>query len=166
MFRVILVRIFRHTYCIRRDTNYLFVFSPSAGNMDQNNSDPDTFYTVVSAKILKCVIQMLMSVYKYYIHDKISIKFSLLQILVSYRISWRRTAHNVCNSKKDIENKRLANGEGHLRIRSSTGSYHNVIPAKYVCTDFSIAEDWATGELSEFKMNYTDFVSSPSFYLG
>lgn len=74
--------------------------------------------------------------------------------------------HNFCSSKGDIENKTLESGEGHLRIRTPTGRSHNVIPAKFVCTDFSIAEDWVTGELSEFKMNYTDFVSSSYFYLG
>ena len=74
--------------------------------------------------------------------------------------------HNFCNSKEDIENKRLADGEGHLIIRSSSVGFLNVIRAKFVCTDFSIAEDWATGELSEFKLNYTNFISSASFYLG
>ena len=93
--------------------------------------------------------------------------YSLLQILVTYRISWRRTAHDFCNSKKDIENKKLASGEGYLMVRSApSASSHNVIQAKFVCTDISIVEDWARGELSEFKMNYTDFVSSPYFYLG
>ena len=92
---------------------------------------------------------------------------SLLQISVTYRISWRRSRHNFCNSKEDIENKKLVSGEGHLRIRvaPSTGS-SNVIPARFVCTDFSIAEDWATGEFTDFKMNYTDFTSSSDFHLG
>ena len=74
--------------------------------------------------------------------------------------------HYFCNSKEDIDNKKLASGEGHLRIRTPSVSSRNVIPARFVCTDFSIAEDWATRELSEFKFNYTDYVSSPYFYLG
>ena len=54
-----------------------------------------------------------------------------------------------------------------MKIRApSMTAPRDVIPAKFVCTDFSIAEDWATGELSEFKMNYTGFVSSPFFTLG
>lgn len=93
--------------------------------------------------------------------------YSLLQILVTYRISWRRTAHDFCNSKEDIENKKLASGEGDLLIRSAPSAFSlKVIQARFVCTDISIVEDWATGELSEFKMNYTEFVSSSYFYLG
>ena len=58
-------------------------------------------------------------------------------------------------------------GEGHLRIKAapSVGA-SNVIPARFVCTDFSIAEDWATGEFTDFKMNHTNFDTSSSFYLG
>ena len=58
-------------------------------------------------------------------------------------------------------------GEGYLRIKAapSAGS-RNVIPARFVCTDFSIEEDWATGEFTDFKMNHTDFDTSSSFYLG
>ena len=74
---------------------------------------------------------------------------------------------NFCNSTEDIENKKLKSGEGHLKVRAPSMSRpQDVIPAKFVCTDFSITEDWETGELSEFKMNYTGFVSSPFFYLG
>ena len=96
----------------------------------------------------------------------ISKSFSLFQILVTYRISWRRTRHNFCNSTEDIENKILKSGEGDLEVRAPSMTPQDVIPARFVCTDFSIAEDWATGELPEFKMNYTGFVSSPFFYLG
>ena len=74
---------------------------------------------------------------------------------------------NFCNSTEDIENKKLKSGEGHLKVRAPLMSRpQDVIPAKFVCTDFSITEDWETGELSEFKLNYTGFVSSPFFYLG
>ena len=58
-------------------------------------------------------------------------------------------------------------GEGHLRIKeASSFGASNVIPARFVCTDFSIAEDWATGEFTDFKMNHTNFDTSSSFYLG
>ena len=83
----------------------------------------------------------------------------MLQILITYRISWSRPAHNFCNSTEDIENKRLKIGEGYLRIKAPSITTRDIIPAKFICTDFSRAEDWATGELSEFIMNYTDFVS-------
>ena len=83
----------------------------------------------------------------------------MLQILVTYRISWSRPAHNFCNSTDSIKNKKLKIGEGYLRIKAPSTTTRDVIQVKFVCTDFSIAEDWATGELSEFKMNYTDFVS-------
>ena len=43
-------RIFLHSNCIRRDTEYLSIFSTNVGksrkNADQNNSDTDTFYAV------------------------------------------------------------------------------------------------------------------------
>lgn len=58
-------------------------------------------------------------------------------------------------------------GEGHLRIKAASSfGASNVIPARFVCTDFSIAEDWATGEFTDFKMNYTAFVSLSYFYIG
>ena len=91
----------------------------------------------------------------------------MFQILVTYRISWKRTWNNFCNSTEDIENKKLKDGEGYLKVRApSMPLARDVIRAKFACTDFSITEDWETGELSEFKMNYTGFVSSPFFYLG
>ena len=58
-------------------------------------------------------------------------------------------------------------GEGHLRIKAAPSAVSSdVILARFVCTDFSIAEDWATGEFTDFKMNFTDFISSSDFYLG
>ena len=57
-------------------------------------------------------------------------------------------------------------GEGYLQIWAPYIGASDIIPARFVCTDFSIVEDWATGELSEFKMNYTGFLPPSYFYLG
>ena len=43
VFGVILVRIFPHLEWIRKDTPYLSVFNPNAGNADQNNSEDGHF---------------------------------------------------------------------------------------------------------------------------
>ena len=67
VFGVILIRIFAHSDCLRRDTEYLSVFSPNAGKYR-----PEQFQ-----------IRTLFTQWKYYVKDFFSKKdqvYSLLQI--------------------------------------------------------------------------------------
>ena len=122
--------------------------------------------------VLFCIIVSLRYLGLLYFHRKhlglLYIKhYSLLQILVTHRMSWKRTSHNFCNSKEDdIDNRRLVRGVGALNIMTPSRFLYNVASARFVCTDFSISEDWVMGEFTDFKMNYTAFVSLSYFYIG
>ena len=57
VFGIILVRIFSHLDWMRRDTEYLSVFSPNAGNTDQNNSEYGFFLRSERLSILHEMLQ-------------------------------------------------------------------------------------------------------------
>ena len=53
VFGIFLVRIFPHLYCIRKDTEYIFVFSPNLGNKGPEKHQIRTLFMQCSTFIKK-----------------------------------------------------------------------------------------------------------------
>ena len=72
---------------------------------------------------------------------------------ISYHISWRRDsgAGGNCNSTI-VANGNLLSGIGSLRCISGCSGTITQLP--YICTDFSIQENWSFGERS-FSFNFS-----------
>ena len=84
----------------------------------------------------------------------------ILQVEISYRISWRRSrrAHS-CDSST-VASGHLISGEGSLTCQY--GCSGAITPMSYICTDFSIAEDWTFGErilTYDFSANIRDIIA-------
>ena len=64
---------------------------------------------------------------------------------ISYRISWRRDSGGGggCDSNT-VEQEILLDGEGSMTCQA--GCSGTITPMSYVCTDFSITENWSFGE--------------------
>ena len=69
-----------------------------------------------------------------------------LQVEISYRISWRRDyrfADVYCDDVV-INQGRLVSGQGDLTCQS--GCSGTITSMSYICTDFSVEENWSFGE--------------------
>ena len=76
------------------------------------------------------------------------------QIEITHRIAWRRGWYN-CDSST-ISSRTLIGG-GSLNCRSGcSGSLGSM---SFYCTDFSVAEDWTSGERT-----YTSYIGSVSSF--
>ena len=84
----------------------------------------------------------------------------VLQVEVSYRISWRRSySAHFCDSTT-ITNGHLIRGEGSLTCQY--GCSGTITAMSYICTDFSTDEDWTFGErilIYDFSTNINDIVA-------
>ncbi|KAK3599694.1 hypothetical protein CHS0354_037165, partial [Potamilus streckersoni] len=66
-----------------------------------------------------------------------------MQIEITYRVSWRRSANSHLCNNNDIISGQLLPGEGSLDcFQGCTGTMTSL---NYHCTDFSESEDWTTG---------------------
>ena len=64
---------------------------------------------------------------------------------ISYQISWRRSANGHECTSDNVTNSTLINGEDNIRCQySCSGTI--ISPISYVCTDFSVEDDWSFGE--------------------
>ena len=73
--------------------------------------------------------------------------FFYIKTEISYHISWRRNngGNFYCDSTT-VANGTLLSGQGYLRCIS--GCSGTITQLSYICTDFSIQEDWSFGERS------------------
>ncbi|KAK3104751.1 hypothetical protein FSP39_009316 [Pinctada imbricata] len=86
----------------------------------------------------------------------------LLQIEITYRIAWRRSSSgNYCDASSVSTTK---SGEGTLYCQTCSPKITIKDPMSYVCTDFSVSEDWTAGE-NTVTFDFTR-ANSPSFYVG
>ena len=66
---------------------------------------------------------------------------------ISYQISWRRSGGHGCTST-NVTNRHLFHGESKIDCRYSC-SGDIISPISYVCTYFSVEDDWSFGEYHE-----------------
>ena len=92
----------------------------------------------------------------------------LFQILVDYRVSWRRSFNwrNTGCDDATIQSRHEFGGEGDLLYHQDNPyRRYSITKASYICTDYSEKEDWSTGEKTNIRVN----ASTPdrtAFWLG
>ncbi|XP_066930554.1 uncharacterized protein [Clytia hemisphaerica] len=90
------------------------------------------------------------------------------EILVDYRVSWRRSFNwrNTGCDDATIQNRHEFGGEGDLLYHENNPDRrYSLTKATYICTDYSVKEDWTTGEKTSIRVN----ASSPDrtkFWVG
>lgn len=83
-----------------------------------------------------------------------------MQIEISYHISWRRDSGvGICDSNA-VANKSLLRGEGSLQcLYGCTRSPLVITQMSFICTDFSVSENWLFGE-HQLRYNFTTTVDT------
>ena len=66
---------------------------------------------------------------------------------ITYRVSWRRDYDDgeSC-SATTVEQRTLLSGQGFGSLTCSSGCTGTITPLSYICTDFSLVENWSFGE--------------------
>ena len=75
-----------------------------------------------------------------------------MQVLITYRLTWQRNTEQGGDcSSSTVAAATLLNASGHLVCREGCVG---MAALKYQCTDFSVDDNWSTGQGSN-EMNFT-----------
>ena len=81
-----------------------------------------------------------------------------MQFEITYHVSWRRdTGNNYFCDDNIVGNQTMLRGEGDLRCLA--GCIGTIAPMSFICTDFSVVENWSFGE-NRFNHTFSSTSSS------